>query len=285
MSFYDLLESKRLARSFGRGQLRELLRAAQNVTLHQPPSATDAYRFFWRGQRNVAWPLSSRLYRDFGSGRPGRADMEKREAEILQAFAATGLEESQYPVLEQLAILQHHGAPTRLIDVSTDYLPALYFACDDAANGRKPRDDGVLVAFLVDAAAGELTTGTHATIDEIRAAADSDARYYIPRPFSGRIRAQRGAFIVSREPGTYNRGQMTIKWPLPPRPWTENTLNQVLNDPGVRQRGRPGHPVVLGLGIDKDLKAEVLDYLSRAFRLTPTTMFPDLEGFVLSIRH
>ncbi len=46
-----------------------------------------------------------------------------------------------------LASLQHHGVPTRLIDVTTDPMTALWFACQRASADRDAT--GVLFAFNV----------------------------------------------------------------------------------------------------------------------------------------
>ena len=53
------------------------------------------------------------------------------------------------PELRRLAVLQHHGTATRLLDVSTDPMIALCFACTDQAHSAK---QGVLFAIEVSSA-------------------------------------------------------------------------------------------------------------------------------------
>lgn len=48
--------------------------------------------------------------------------------------------------LHVLAMLQHHGVPTRLIDVTYNPLTALWFACSEVKHRADP---GVLVGFMV----------------------------------------------------------------------------------------------------------------------------------------
>jgi len=215
--------------------------------------------------------------------------MDDREEQILAAFARTGLREADLDLLPRLAILQHHGAPTRLIDVSTDYLPALYFACDDAAREGGPSRDGLLLAFLVPGPESNLQNDEMLYKGQLRDAIRRNVptnpiRYYIPPPVSERIRAQRGAFIVGDEPRTSRPDWMSIRWKLPSRPWTKEKLDQVLDPEAPRRAGRPGTPFILGLSIERDLKQEVLEYINRVFRINPNTMFPDIQGFAESVR-
>lgn len=99
---------------------------------------------FFRGQSSAKWGLSSSLYRlfekDFASGYlTSRAEEELAGAErrILDSARRNGIARG-LTGLERLTILQHHGAPTRLVDVSTDWKVGLYFACEeqDAEDGR-----------------------------------------------------------------------------------------------------------------------------------------------------
>lgn len=99
---------------------------------------------FFRGQASARWGLSSSLYRmfedEFGSGYlTDKAEQKLADAErrILKEARGNGVVRG-LTGLERITILQHHGAPTRLIDVSTDWKVALYFACEtgDAEDGR-----------------------------------------------------------------------------------------------------------------------------------------------------
>lgn len=49
----------------------------------------------------------------------------------------------EYSAVDTLALLQHYGIPTRLLDVTENALVALYFACEDENTKR----DGVVYIF------------------------------------------------------------------------------------------------------------------------------------------
>lgn len=102
----------------------------------------------WRGQVNSEWPLTSKLYREFTRGRTGRItenEFSKMEQKILIELRQWGLHAprigGRLSVLSQLAMLQHFGSPTRLIDVSFNALVGAFFATEpsngnDSADGR-----------------------------------------------------------------------------------------------------------------------------------------------------
>src|SRR5258708_13909940 len=160
------------------------MHAVQNITLFSPPSTSTEYRFFWRGQSDVGWGLQPRLFRNLRERLghdPTLAEFNAREDEILAAFDKTQLGNGLH-VLEKLALLQHHGAPTRLLDVSTDFLPALYFACEDGL-GTTPKD-GLLLAFLASPAPGAFTPDSRSLPNNRKARSylNANTRYYEPAP-------------------------------------------------------------------------------------------------------
>jgi hypothetical protein len=94
----------------------------------------------YRGQATATHGLSSSLYRLCRSEKGAtvsEADLKAAETAIIQAMRAEGLGRLMTDG-ELLMVLQHHGIPTRLIDVSTTAREALFFAVDhnDAADGR-----------------------------------------------------------------------------------------------------------------------------------------------------
>lgn len=103
----------------------------------QTPDFSHAYR----GQRKE-WPILPSLYR-------GKAAVDRAEYELrLEALRRAVLRLRQqfdgvYSTEELVAICQHYGVPTWLIDVSTDPWVALYFASFGGESG----DVGIVYLF------------------------------------------------------------------------------------------------------------------------------------------
>ncbi|MDN2452226.1 FRG domain-containing protein [Lactobacillus sp. UCMA15818] len=66
------------------------------------------------------------------------AFLMKKEKEIFQKMISISpeLQNERYSTFDKLAIMQHYGVPTRLLDISSNPLDALYFAvCQDEGDG------------------------------------------------------------------------------------------------------------------------------------------------------
>lgn len=95
----------------------------------------------YRGQADASYALSSSLYRLCRSSLQGARVTEAHLQDAEQAIIRVTREEGigrRMTDGELLMVLQHHGIPTRLVDVSALPLEALFFAVDrnDAAPGR-----------------------------------------------------------------------------------------------------------------------------------------------------
>ena len=105
-------------------------------------SATGDYIYRGESSHHKKKPyygkVSSGLYRDYISFGVEKFDMAVVQADILrEAHEYTPHEMKDF---ELLATLQHYGDQTNLIDFTTDYLVALFFACDG-----KPQEPGRVI--------------------------------------------------------------------------------------------------------------------------------------------
>jgi hypothetical protein len=105
--------------------------------------------YAWRGQNDASWKFSASLFREIENrgGEVTEPLIRERELEILEEARRWGLGRDLGPSatdLHMLSVLQHHGVPTRLIDVTANPMTALWFATEE----HKPGKDGKLVDVL-----------------------------------------------------------------------------------------------------------------------------------------
>lgn len=201
---------------FGLASPESLFAAVQGSSLADLslPRKPPGLRWFFRGQRDASWGITSNLYRHLKpsvpvTGERYEPDMLAREKVVLRQMRGQGLGRVMSDG-ELLMVLQHHGIPTRLIDVSERALEALFFAVEkeDTTNGRL-----FLLGLLPEnsesvALAGEWREprfwagyGRGRT----QAVAAWTNRIYVVEDGSldPRMRAQRGKFLVGGLPKAY----------------------------------------------------------------------------------
>jgi len=99
----------------------------------------DDYRgWAFRGQADASWPLYSSLSRYLKQFRVHKDAWVQQESRILRIFKRKAhLLMDHLPdendSFQWLALMQHHGAPTRLLDFSWSPYVATFFACERAA--------------------------------------------------------------------------------------------------------------------------------------------------------
>lgn len=100
----------------------------------------DRLGWVFRGQSNSDWNLQTSLERRFIE-KMGKLfasnQIPKLETEIIEKFKRRAFNyiqnlPEQEDLLEWLSLMQHHGAPTRILDFTYSYYIALYFAVHGA---------------------------------------------------------------------------------------------------------------------------------------------------------
>ncbi len=97
-------------------------------------------RWIFRGHQSSDWKLSTTLERTLNRLTPSDENTREAESFLLREFKRHFHRYSQSvphedDTLEWLALMQHHGAPTRLLDWTFSEYVALFFALDGVAEG------------------------------------------------------------------------------------------------------------------------------------------------------
>jgi hypothetical protein len=155
----------------------------------------------YRGQSSRNFQLISSLGR-----LPTQFDSERQHQLAVHAFTKFKAEyHLYYPMTpasdwDVLALAQHHGMPTRLLDWTLSPLVALFFAVENSANTAPNMGaDGVVymlpanmegVDWLV---ADSLPEDIHGVFDR------ENLTVFTPNYFSERLRSQEGVFVVTND--------------------------------------------------------------------------------------
>jgi hypothetical protein len=228
----------------------------------------DGWAF--RGERSAQWDLLTSLARRLIQFCPDPALWPAREARAMRIFRRkahnfltdrTVLDDN----LRCLAMMQHHGAPTRLLDFTKSPYVAAFFAFENAT------DEAAL--FALDTP--RLWSATPSfdpqlTRDRIDPRSPANfARYFAgndvpvlwvgePSEMDHRLLAQSGLFVV---PGVI-----------------QLTLEQIL------AHYDPSGSLLMKIVLPRALREEAMHQLYR-MNITYSTLFPDIEGLARSVAY
>ena len=105
----------------------------------------DNIKWLFRGQPSSRFALEPSLSRKISGA--SKISLLGRERNLIETakFMLPDIFRNEYRPVEQLALLRHHTLPTRLLDVTTNALVALFFACQEGSE--ENNEDGVVFAF------------------------------------------------------------------------------------------------------------------------------------------
>lgn len=264
--------------------------------------------YAWRGQSDATWLLESSLYREIrGKGvAVTERTVRRREKQILAEARNWGLGRdlgSSATDLHLLATLQHHGVPTRLLDVTSNPMTALWFATSPhRANceGVVKKTSGVLFAIEVTDTPwyetfdhgyrglgdDELVDAVDELRDPLGAAyfralqksrVDGDFFRAFPAIPDDRMKAQEGFFLGSSVPVHHSASGVRGFNPLGSAPGVDK-LKKIL-ELKPRGRGRPQKIPFCAIIIPESVKEQIRLPLKRTYNRRPRVLFPDVDGF------
>lgn len=175
-------------------RIRELLRAIWD--LHATYGLSS---WLWRGQPNFEHDITPAVHTRVGPAGLDDDAVKGCTRDLIDAAKRASLdlhEGVKLPDLALLAMLQHHGAATPLLDVTFDPLVGLYMAVVSSVPEDEERD-GVLFAVRRPSVTWPAYSSDkfEAVYDSL--AAESVTMYSAP-DVSERLRVQRGHFLIGR---------------------------------------------------------------------------------------
>lgn len=257
------------------------------------------HRFAWRGLSNCDYELTSSLHRSLeraGETCITEDKIRDKELEILEQARDWGLGiegGSMVDDLQLLADLQHFGVPTRLIDVTSNPMTALWFACRSNGGGGNERS-GVLIALNIakwykegkkkggkteDKSVFRTVGNPGVTKGDLGAQLCAGLKLKTPFVVSSdirnsRLRAQEGYFIACHHPDepTNPLTSLDVKFSDP----KANISKYLEADRGQGRRPTiPYFAIIVPSHVKKDLRI----HLQNTFNRSPKSLFPDYQGF------
>ncbi len=271
--------------------VREWFRALSDGKM----TAKTTRRFVFRGHPNSDWTLTSTLSRflERHHETPSEANMRAMEKAIMVIAHRRGLHQvggARLSYMNQLAHLQHYGAPTRLIDVSFDPNVALWFATAPESE-EIDQTDGRVFAFAVQAGDGSrmLSEQENSTLFGRDAADSNDCpwsnptndwseRWWCWQPplFERRMFAQNGAFLVGGVPKKGKGNSLAMEW-------HGSTIDKI--KPKKPRLGKgvlfPTYSLVIGA----KAKAAIQEVLLSLYGIDQARLFPDFSGVANYLAH
>jgi hypothetical protein len=255
-------------------------------------------RWAFRGHRDARYPLETTLYRDSQRLHCPPEILAEREAWMLRQFQRRAHHYINDPPsvdqrLEWLALIQHFGGPTRLLDFSHSFYVAAFFAVEQAEGDATVwgvnlnRIERILAKKLKLRRGGTTHDTNQAHIQYIhRFLGAKNGQPLVvsvePERLNERISIQQGLFLFPCDLTCSFKANLAktfagisgeLEEPEAEQ-WSETLANQLWND----------EIDVLKIILPRGIHREALDDLYK-MNVTSATLFPDLTGFARSLSY
>ncbi len=160
--------------------------------------------FLYRGQSKHEYGLTPSLGRYSDKAKKRGFDLDSKCEHALSIFQSELPEyygKQLNSEMELLALAQHHGLPTKLIDWSLSPLIALYFAVEKSS-----KQDAAL--FVLDTNKAKLNW-RHDRNYQQQEAEELDSFIYMPRHVTTRLKSQQGVFTYHKD---YSKDQGDLEF-------------------------------------------------------------------------
>lgn len=166
-------------------------------------------KIIYRGMSNEYWDLKPSV----GRLNVSDTNLDRVEQEIFDQFKNESLPYLDFMPRndwELLALAQHHGLPTRLLDWTENPLVALYFAVEEESS----KENAVVYIYL-DSNEGESDSLVSTLESPLEFSSENDATRFIPAHLNKRIISQSGLFTVHSSPSTALKSERIFKIIIP----------------------------------------------------------------------
>lgn len=260
----------------------------------------------FRGQANSSWEITSSLERALTNHLPydnpaiSQYLLDNREYWMLREFKRKfHLYSNDKPKntnnFEWLAIMQHHGCPTRLVDFSNSLFIALYFAVSNTTTDsaiwcintnfdffKKKLNDNFNIS-LSENHLGDKWNNENIKLCNKHIGNDITAEYDFvidveTKKFNKRSSAQQGLFIMPLNPKVTFKKNLYATYQIP----LKTKLKEISYDNYINNSKDYGEYSFLKLVISKSEKYKIMKNLLR-MNITSESLFPDLDGFSRSL--
>lgn len=286
----------------------EELESAINEILKKAKEKPNQRQYVWRGQVNADWAMHSSLYRRLSitnGNIPDEESLLEKEGQILANLHQWGLHNTanrgRLSILNQLAMLQHYGAPTRLIDVSFNAWVAVFFAVEQKWENGKPvnedKDSRIFAIDATDRIVNEINekrlwedyltrpwTDTHQITNK-----EWETSFFAWKPsnLDSRIFAQNGGFIFGGVPSTLKPNGKPLQFPKSPEnrdgSWkieeVRSACSVALRPHKFGAKKAKPNNACYTFRIKSNLKPEIRERLELMFGYKHSTIYPDYNGF------
>lgn len=231
----------------------------------------------FRGQADWEWELETTLNR--AAKDLDIEDLQKRELGMIRRFkreyrqySTRAPEEDDY--IGWMSIMRHHGAPSRLLDITYSIYVAIYFALSDLRADHDAALWGFSLDWLNKAYENMPPRGYNELLQADKQGIfielfktvlnDRDPKVYVLNPYLMPARLTRqngGLFVPTDVSSSFYKNLNSMRRYTGPRPWI------------IKQK----------LSLKPPALKEVLYHL-RKMNITAATLFPGIDGFAASMR-